>query len=96
MTPLEELKFNIREGSNSYFAEEELQAILDQAKTGEVDGVPVYDIYDASYRALIIKAEDDSIKLPGLDIPSSQQYYLRLARLYRGSCFGTMKRVDEI
>lgn len=96
MTPLEELKFNIRETDSPYFDAAGLQQLLDRNKIGEEeDGSPIYDIESASYEALIIKAEDDSIKLPGLDIPSSQSYYLRLAKMYRPSAAGNMKRADE-
>lgn len=96
MTPLDELKFNIRESDNPFFDDAELQHLLDRNKIGEEDdGTPIYDINNASYQALIIKAEDDAIKLPGLDIPSSQKYYLRLAKMYRPNNGGNTKRADE-
>ncbi|MDK2917294.1 MAG: hypothetical protein PWQ37_27 [Candidatus Petromonas sp.] len=98
MTPLEELKFNLRESENPYFDDTELQVLLDKNQIGvEDDGAtPIYDINAATYEGLLIKAEDDSIKLPGLDIPSSQKYYLRLARLFRPSRTCNIKRADEL
>lgn len=86
MTDLEELKFNLREANNPYFSDTELQRLLDKYTT--VDA--------ASYHGLLIKAEDDSIKLTGLDIPSSQKYFLRLARKFRPSVSGTVKRADGV
>ncbi|WP_052045130.1 hypothetical protein [Caloranaerobacter azorensis] len=96
MTALDELKFNLREEVNPYFSEAELQMLLDRYKIGEdEEGNPIYDINAATYEGLLIKAEDDSIKLPGLDIPSSQKYYLRLAKRFRTSRTGNIKRADE-
>lgn len=87
MTQLEELKFNLRETSSPYFSDEELQHLLDK-NGNKVDA--------ASYEGLLIKAEDDSISLPGLDIPSSKKYYLRLARAFRPNRTGNMKRADGL
>lgn len=84
MTALEELKFNLREKESQFFTVDELQYLL--GKYGSVEA--------ASYHGLIMKAEDDSVKLSGLDVPSSQKYFLRLARKFRPNAGGTIKRAD--
>ena len=86
MTPLEILKFNIRETQYPYFSDEELQYLLDKNED---------DIDKASYEALILKAEDDAIKIPGLDYSGSKEYFLRLACRFRTNYSGTIKRADE-
>lgn len=85
MTDLELLKFNLREDGSPYFTNEELQQLLD--RNGSVQA--------ASHEGLIMKAEDDSIKLPGLDIPSSQKYYRRLAMHFRPSGTRVLQRIDR-
>jgi hypothetical protein len=85
MNKIEELKFNLREKSNPYFSDEELDWLL--LKHGSVR--------KATYEGLLLKAEDDSIKLPGLDIPSSKNYYLKLAKHFRPNKTGQLKRVDR-
>ena len=43
-----------------------------------------YNVNAAAYECLIIKAENDSISLPGgLNIADNQKYWLRLAQKYR-------------
>ncbi|WP_330665047.1 hypothetical protein [Tepidibacter sp.] len=80
------LKFNLREKKKQCFEDDELELLLQKNN---------FDIEKASYEGLLIKAENTAIKLPGLDIPSSQKYFLRLAKLYRPSSSGCMKRADE-
>lgn len=82
---LKTLKLNIREEQYPFFSDEELEKIL--ADCG-------FDIADASYRALIMKAENDSMHLPDIDLESSRQYWLSLASLYRKNRTGFVKRGD--
>ena len=43
-----------------------------------------YNVNAAAYECLIIKAENDSISLPGgLNIADNQNYWLRLAKKYK-------------
>lgn len=90
------LKFNLREneaescegcGCGRSFTDEELLALLEKHR-GNVNA--------ASYEGLLIKAEDDSVKLPdGLDLPSARAYWLSLARLYRPCMAHNLPRADE-
>lgn len=77
------LKANLREKDYPFFPDEELHRILEESG---------FDIREASYRALIIKAENDGVNLPDIDIESSRKYWLSLAALYRKSYSGGMKR----
>ena len=79
------LKANLREEDYPFFTEEELERIY--AESG-------CDINEATYRALIIKAESDSLKLSDMTVESSRAYWLSLASLYRRSRTGSVKRGD--
>ena len=77
MTTIDEIKMLIRERNEEdrYFSDEEIRFYY--RKNNE-------DIYDTVYELLIIKAEDNSCKLPnGVEVASSKEYYLTLARKYR-------------
>ncbi len=82
---LETLKANLREEEYPFFTDEELTRIYT-----ECDG----DIADATYRALLIKAESDGLKLSDMTLDSSREYWLSLAALYRKNRTGTVKRGD--
>lgn len=84
---LKTLKANLREEQYPFFSDEELEKIL--ADCG-------FDVNSASYRALIIKAENDSANLPDIDLESSRQYWLTLASLYRKNRTGFIKRGDYL
>lgn len=92
---IDELKFNLRESSAPYFTDDELITLLNRTATPDDQGNLIYDVDRATYKGLIMKAEDDSIKLSGLDIPSSQKYFLRLSRLYRKNQGGHIRRLDD-
>ena len=91
------LKFNLREneavgcegcGCGRSFTDEELLGLLEKYHG---------DVNAASYEGLLIKAEDDSINLPdGLDLPSSRDYWLSLARMYRPCLAHNIPRADSI
>ena len=75
MGEINELKIILREESSPFFSDEELAFYLDKND---------YDINLAAYECLLVKAENDSISLPGgLNIADNQAYWLRLARKYR-------------
>ena len=82
---LKVLKANIREDDYPFFTDEELERIY-----SDCDG----DIQEATYRALIIKAESDKLQLSDMTLESSRRYWLSLASLYRKNRTGTMKRGD--
>lgn len=88
MDLLTSLRFNLRELENPYFSEAELNHLLEKNDN---------NLRKASYEGLLIKAEDDSIALPGgLQVPSNQNYWLNLAKMYRGNFTGVMVRSDEV
>ena len=72
---LKELKIILREQSSPFFSDDDLKYYYD--KNGS-------DINNTAYECFLIKAEDDSISLPGgLTLPNNKEYWLRLARKYR-------------
>lgn len=77
---IQELKIILRESSSPFFTEEELEYYLTKNNG---------NIRAAAYECLLLKAEDDSIALPGgLQLANNSSYWLRLARKYKpnGSC----------
>lgn len=84
---LKTLKSNLREEEYPFFTDEELERIFT-----ECGG----DMAEATYRALIIKAECDSLQLSDIDLESSRAYWLSLASLYRKNRTGSVKRGDAV
>ena len=84
---LKTLKTNLREDDYPFFSDGELEKILTDCN---------YNIPDATYRALIIKAESDRVKLTDIDLESSRKYWLSLAALYRKNRTGIIKRGDAL
>ena len=75
MGEIQELKLILREESSPFFTEEEMAYYLQKNN---------YNVNAAAYECLIIKAENDSISLPGgLNIADNQNYWLRLAKKYK-------------
>ncbi len=81
------LKANLREGDYPFFTDEELERIYTDCGR---------DITEATYRALIIKAESDSLKLSDMTMESSRAYWLSLAAMYRKNRTGSVKRGDAL
>lgn len=71
---LTQLRINLREEQVPFFDDMELQRQLERAD---------FDMDLASYRCLIIKAEECSLSVSGLSIADSSAYWLRLAAMYR-------------
>lgn len=75
MGELNELKLRLREEGSPFFTDEELAYY--------------YNLYNkdldlTTYKLLKIKAEDDSISLPGgLQLANNSDYWLRLAKQYK-------------
>ena len=75
MGEIQELKLILREESSPFFTDEEMAYYLNKNN---------YNVNAAAYECLIIKAENDSISLPGgLNIADNQNYWLRLAKKYK-------------
>ena len=75
MGEIQELKLILREETSPFFTEEEIAYYLQKNN---------YNVNAAAYECLIIKAENDSISLPGgLNIADNQNYWLRLAKKYK-------------
>lgn len=71
---LSQLRINLREDKVPFFDNLELQRQLERAN---------FDVDLATYRCLIIKAEECSLSVSGLSIADSSAYWLRLAAMYR-------------
>ena len=75
MTDLELLKMNILEKEYPYFDDDQLNAYL------EIEG----SVKAASYRCLIIKAENTSLSVSGLNCADTSKYFMRIAQRFRAS-----------
>ena len=75
MGEIQELKLILREETSPFFTDEEIAYYLNK-NNGNVN--------DAAYECLLLKAEDDSIQLPGgLTLANNSEYWLRLAKKYK-------------
>lgn len=72
---IQELKIRLREESSPFFTDEDLKYYLDKNNNN-------LDL--TTYECLLLKAEDDSITLPGgLQLANNSKYWLRLAKRYK-------------
>lgn len=74
MTDIERIKKEIREEQSPYFEEEDFQYYLNK-NNGDVDAT--------IYEMLIIKSEDSTIAVSGLNTQDTSGYFKRLASRYR-------------
>lgn len=74
MTDIEKIKKEIREEQAPYFEEDDFQYYLDK-NNGDVDAT--------IYEMLIIKSEDSTIAVSGLNTQDTSGYFKRLASRYR-------------
>ena len=75
MGEIQELKLILREETSPFFTDEEIAYYLNK-NNGNVN--------NAAYECLLLKAEDDSIQLPGgLTLANNSEYWLRLAKKYK-------------
>lgn len=81
MTDIERIKKEIREEQSPYFEEEDFQYYLDK-NNGDVDAT--------IYEMLIIKSEDSTIAVSGLNTHDTSGYFKRLASRYRKYNSGTL------
>lgn len=76
MEIIDELKIILRENDCPFFSDDELNYYL--SKNGN-------DLNDTAYHCLIIKSEDTSLNISGLNASDTSKYFRRLARRYRKS-----------
>lgn len=74
MTDIERIKKEIREEQSPYFEEEDFQYYLNK-NNGDIDAT--------IYEMLIIKSEDSTIAVSGLNTQDTSSYFKRLASRYR-------------
>ena len=74
MTDIERIKKEIREEQSPYFEEDDFQYYLDKNKG---------DVNATVYEMLIIKSEDSTISVSGLNTQDTSGYFRRLASRYR-------------
>ncbi|MGX8125690.1 hypothetical protein ACWTV9_05525 [Clostridioides difficile] len=77
----EDLKIILKEDSSQFFSEKEIDFYLEQNNC---------NLRATAYTMLLLKAEDDSLALTGLNIPSNQNYWLRLAKKYKPNTSGVL------
>ena len=75
MGEIQELKLILREETSPFFSDEEIAYNLQKNN---------YNINTTAYECLLLKAEDDSIQLPGgLTLANNSEYWLRLGKKYK-------------
>ena len=75
MGEIQELKLILREETSPFFSDEEIAYYLQKNN---------FNIDATAYECLLLKAEDDSISLPGgLQLANNSSYWLRLAKKYK-------------
>lgn len=75
MGEIQELKLILREETSPFFTDEEIAYYLNK-NNGNINST--------AYECLLLKAEDDSIALPGgLTLANNSSYWLRLAKKYK-------------
>lgn len=82
MTDIERIKKEIREQQSPYFEEDDFQYYLDK-NGGNVDAT--------IYEMLIIKSEDSTISVSGLNTADTSSYFKRLASRYKQFNSGVLK-----
>ncbi|CEO04852.1 Uncharacterised protein [[Clostridium] sordellii] len=75
MGEINELKLRLREESSPFFSDEELAYYLKMFDN---------DLDKTTYKLALMKAEDDSITLPGgLSLPNNGSQWKRIAAMYK-------------
>lgn len=81
LTAIERIKKEVREAQAPYFDEDDFQYYLDK-NGGDVDAT--------IYEMLIIKSEDSTIAVSGLNTQDTSSYFKRLASRYKPFNSGVM------
>lgn len=74
MTDIEKLKVILLEDSVPFFTDAQLEFYYEE--NGK-------NLNDTAYHCLILKAENTSLSMSGLNTSDSSKYFLRLARQYK-------------
>ena len=74
MTDIEKIKKEIREEQSPYFEQEDFAYYLDKNQG---------DVKATIYEMLIIKSEDSTISVSGLNTEDTSKYFKRLASRYK-------------
>ena len=75
MGEIQELKLRLREETSPFFTDEELAYYLEMFNN---------DLNLTTYKLALMKAEDDSITLPGgLSLPNNSSQWKRIAAMYK-------------
>lgn len=74
MTDIERIKKEIREEQSPYFEEDDFQYYLDKNNG---------DVRATIYEMLLIKSEDSTISVSGLNTQDTSSYFKRLASRYK-------------
>lgn len=82
MTEIEELKMILREKDCPFF-EDENELSYHLSKNGSVE--------KAAYYCLIIKSEDTTLSVSGLNCADTSKYFRRLAQKYRPNNSGILR-----
>lgn len=82
MTDIEKVKIEVREAQAPYFEEQDFQYYLD--KNGGNVNATIYEM-------LIIKSEDSTISVSGLNTQDTSSYFKRLASRYKQYNSGILK-----
>lgn len=82
MTDIERVKKEIREDQAPYFEDDDFQYYLDKN-----DG----DINATIYEMLIVKSEDSTISVSGLNTQDTSSYFKRLASRYKQFNSGVLR-----
>lgn len=84
MTDIERVKREVREDQAPFFEEEDFEYYLAKNK-GDVDAT--------IYEMLILKSEDSTISVSGLNTTDTSSYFKRLASRFKSFNSGTLKGV---
>lgn len=78
---IKKLKTVLREEDCPFFSDEDLQFYLEE------NG---HDFKKTAYRCLIIKSEDTTLSISGMQLGDTSKYFRRLAQRYRTNNSGTL------
>ena len=84
MSSLEDLKIVLREDDIPFFTDKQLEFYLRENKG---------DYRATTYQCLLIKAENTTLSITGLNVGDSSTYFRRLAAQYRPRNSGVLKGV---
>ena len=71
---IEFVKKTLREKDLPFFEDQEIEFYLDKNKN---------NVNDTIYECALVKAENTSLSIPGMNLPDTSSYFRRLAARYR-------------